>query len=261
MKLMFIGDIFGSAGREILTKKLSNIIEKTSIDIVIANAENAAAGFGLTPDTANEIFAAGVDVITMGNHVWDKKEILSILDDRRIVRPLNYPGSETPGRGFTIAITKKGVKVGIINLMGRTFMTPLDCPFKTAEKILPELKEKTDVVIVDFHAEATSEKKALGYFLDGKVAGVLGTHTHISTADETIFENGTAYITDVGMTGAHDSVLGVKKETIIQRFLTQMPLKYELATENICIESVLVEIDEKTGKAISIKRMRERNGN
>ena len=257
MKILFIADIVGKAGIEILKKELHPFLLTENIDLVIANSENAADGFGLTPNLAAEIFAAGVDVITLGNHTWDKKEIIGILDDKRVVRPLNYPSEDTPGNGFAIACTKKGILVGVVSVMGRVFMQPLDCPFRTMDDILPELKQKADVIIVDFHAEATSEKAALGWYLDGKVSAVLGTHTHVATADEKILTNGTAYITDVGFTGAHDSVIGIKKDAIIKKFLTQMPVKYEVAMGDCFIEGALLEIDETTGKAVSIQRIKK----
>jgi hypothetical protein len=257
MKILFIADIVGKAGIEILKKELSVFLTTENIDLVIANAENATDGFGLTPNNATEIFLAGVDIISLGNHTWDKKEVVALLDDKRVLRPLNYPSKETPGNGSVIALTKKGVSVAVVNLMGRVFMHPLDCPFRAMDAIIPELKQKTDIIILDFHAEATSEKSALAWYLDGKVSAVLGTHTHVATADEKILTNGTAYITDVGFTGAHDSVIGIKKDAIIKKFLTQMPVKYEVATEKCFMEGALLEIDEITGKAISIQRVRK----
>jgi len=256
MKILFIADIVGKPGIEVLKKELKIFLELESMDLIIANAENATDGFGLSPKSAIEIFESGVDIITLGNHTWDKKEILGILDDKRVVRPLNYPSVDTPGKGFAIALTKIGIRVAVVSVLGRVFMTPMDCPFKKMDEIIPILKEESEVIIVDFHAEATSEKTAFGRYLDGKVAAVLGTHTHVATADERILTNGTAYITDVGFTGAHDSVIGIKKETIIKKFLTQMPVKYEIATEDVFIEGVILDIDEKTGKSNSIKRIK-----
>jgi metallophosphoesterase (TIGR00282 family) len=257
MKILFIADIVGASGRKVLEKELSAFLSTEAIDLVVANGENAAAGFGITPNIANEIFLSGVDVITLGNHTWDKKEVVSLLADKRIVRPLNYPSKDTPGIGYTISLTKKGTYVAVINLMGRVFMNSLDCPFKVIDEVLPKIKKKADVVIVDFHAEATSEKMAFGCYLDGRVSAVIGTHTHVATCDERIFEKGTAYITDAGFTGAHDSVIGIKKDIIIKKFLTQVPVKYEMATDMNIMEGVLLDIDEKTGKAISIQRIKK----
>ncbi|MDR0676134.1 MAG: TIGR00282 family metallophosphoesterase [Elusimicrobiota bacterium] len=257
MKVLFIADIIGTPGIEVLHKELKLLLTLENIDLVIANGENAADGFGLTPKFANEIFASGVDVITLGNHTWDKKEIIPILCDKRIIRPINYSNITTPGQGYTFAMTKKGVTVAIINALGQIFMNPIDSAFKAIDSILPTIKQKTNIIIIDFHAEATSEKSALGWYLDGRVSAVLGTHTHIATADERILDNGTAFITDVGLTGSHNSVIGMNKEKIIQKFLTQMPIKYEVANSEIFMQGVLVEINENTGKAISINRIKK----
>jgi 2',3'-cyclic-nucleotide 2'-phosphodiesterase len=254
MKVLFIADIMGQSGREAVARILPALRTKEQVDLVIANGENAAHGMGLTPSIARDLFHLGVDVITMGNHTWDKKEILDIIDDEPIVRPANYaPG--VPGRGAVLATTATGVKVGILNLIGRVFMSPNDCPFRSADKVIAELKKETPVIIVDIHAEATSEKVAMGWYLDGKVSAVIGTHTHIQTADDRILPEGTAYLTDVGMTGPFDSVIGIKKEIILQRFLMQMPIRFEVSDKDIWFNGVLIEIDEKSGKALSIQRL------
>ncbi|MCP4482895.1 MAG: TIGR00282 family metallophosphoesterase [bacterium] len=257
MKIFFISDIIGKPGRQIIQKELIAYRHLESPDLVIANAENAADGKGLTPLVANELFLAGVDLITLGNHTWAKKEIKQIISDKRVIRPLNYPPN-TPGQGYGLAITKRGLHIAVINLIGRVFMQALDCPFHAIDRILPEIKE--DIVIVDVHAEATSEKMALAWYLDGRVSAVIGTHTHVQTADEKILPRGTAYITDAGMTGPADSVLGVKKEIIIEKFLTQLPKKHEIANTKVVLEGVIVEIDDVTYKAKSIKRVQLGDG-
>ncbi|MDD5132767.1 MAG: TIGR00282 family metallophosphoesterase [bacterium] len=254
MKVLFIADIIGQSGREAVARILPELKLKEQVDLVIANGENAAHGMGLTPSIARDLFHLGVDVLTMGNHTWDKKEILDIIDDEPIVRPANYaPG--VPGRGAILASTATGVKVGILNLIGRVFMPPNDCPFRAADKVIAELKKETPVIIVDIHAEATSEKVAMGWYLDGKVSAVIGTHTHVQTADDKILPGGTAYLTDVGMTGPFDSVIGIKKEIILQRFLMQMPIRFEVSDKDIWFNGALIEIDEKSGKAIQIQRL------
>lgn len=258
MKILFIGDIVGSPGRKAIQALLPKLKKKYSIDISIANGENAAGGSGITPALAEELFGFGLDIITSGDHIWKKKEILEILDqDQRILRPANYPAG-SPGRGYGIIETKKGKKIGVINLEGRVFMSTLDCPFKCARAAIEEIKNKTQVILVDIHAEATSEKIALGWFLDGMVSAVLGTHTHVQTADERILPAGTAYITDVGMSGPYDSVIGRKVEQILARFLSQMPVRFEMAKDNVQLHGVVLDIDEKTGKARSIERIQEK---
>jgi 2',3'-cyclic-nucleotide 2'-phosphodiesterase len=259
MKILFIADIVGKSGVDILKKELPAFLSVENIDLVIANAENAADGFGLNPKIANEIFLSGVDIITLGNHTWDKKEIIPILSDKRIVRPVNYPSEETPGQGYTFATTKKGDTVAIINALGRIFMNPLDCPFRTIDTKLEEISKKTNIIFIDFHAEATSEKVALGWFLDGRVSAIVGTHTHVATADEKVLPNGTAFITDAGMTGPQNSVIGMNKDKIIQKFLTQMHIKYEVADSDNYMQGVVIEIDNMTGKALSINRIKKGN--
>jgi metallophosphoesterase (TIGR00282 family) len=255
VKLLFIGDVIGKPGREALSRELHRIVDRHMIDLVIANGENAAGGFGLTEETAQDLFKCGVQMITSGNHIWDKKDALEYIKrEERIVRPANYPEG-TPGKGTTIVKTPGGVKIGILNLEGRVFMNNLDCPFRCADREIAKLKEETPIVFVDFHAEATSEKVSLGWYLDGRVAAVIGTHTHVQTADERILTAGTAYMTDAGMTGSFDSVIGVKKEEAILKFVTQRPSKFEVAKKDIRINAVAIEVDEKTGLALGIERI------
>lgn len=258
MRIFFIGDIVGRPGRNAVIELLPKIRVSEQIDFCIANAENAAGGKGITPEIANLLFQAGVDVITGGNHIWKKKEILSIIDSEpRLLRPANYPAG-VPGRGAGLYIIRKNqteIKIGVIHISGRVFsQTLLDCPFKVAKSEVMQLKQKTSIIIVDIHGEATSEKMAIGWYLDGEVSAVLGTHTHIPTADARILPGGTAYITDVGMTGPFDSVIGVKKEIILEMFLTQMPVKHEVATDNVQLNAVIIDIDEITGKSQRIER-------
>ena len=256
MNILVIGDIVGKPGRRATTRLLPQLIAKHQIDLCIANVENAAGGFGVTAKTANELLAAEIDVLTSGNHIWDRKEVADFLArEPRLLRPANYPDG-APGKGSLRLQTAGGVPVGVINLSGRVFMKPLDCPFKAAQKQIAALKEQgTKIIIVDFHAEATSEKVALGWFLDGQVSAVLGTHTHVQTADERILPAGTAYITDLGMTGAHDSIIGLKKEAVLERFLSQRPRQFEVAKANLQLDAVLIEIEEKSGKGRCIKRL------
>ena len=255
VKLLFIGDIIGKPGREALSRELHRIVDRHMVDLVIANGENAAGGFGLTAETAQDLFKCGVQVLTSGNHIWDKKDSLEYIKrEDRIVRPANYPEG-TPGRGATVVKTPGGVKIGILNLEGRVFMNNLDCPFRCADREVTKLKEQTPIIFVDFHAEATSEKVSLGWYLDGRVSAVIGTHTHVQTADERILTAGTAFLTDAGMTGAFDSVIGVRKEDAIEKFVTQRPAKFEVAKKDIRINGVVIEVDEKSGLATSIERI------
>ncbi len=252
MKVLFIGDIIGRPGRKIITERLSELAKQEAIDLVIANGENAAGGFGLTPSVCHEILSIGIDVITSGNHIWDRREIYDVIDTMPILRPANFPPG-VPGRGYLIHETKGGIKVGIVNLQGRVYMTSLDCPFRKSDKILEEIKRETPIIIVDFHAEITSEKIAMGWYLDGKVSAVVGTHTHVQTADARILDEGTAYITDVGMTGPRDSVIGIRKDVILKRYLTAIPLRFEVAKDDVIMSGAVIDIDEKTGKAVAIK--------
>jgi metallophosphoesterase (TIGR00282 family) len=254
MKILFIGDIVGKPGRRAVRELLPEIVSECDVDCVIANCENAAAGFGITRDIVDELFQSHIDVLTSGNHVWDKKEIREFIEDfKTLLRPANYP-SGAPGVGSVVISTRTGNHVGVLNLEGRIFMHPLDCPFRTAEREIEKIKDKAKIIIVDFHAEATSEKKTLGWFLDGRVSAVLGTHTHVQTADEGVLPQGTAYITDVGMTGPFDSVIGVKKEEIIERFLTFIPNKYDVAKGDVRLQAVLLDIDETSGRSRLIER-------
>ena len=254
-RLLFVGDIVGKPGRELLRRGLAALVSHHRIDLVIANVENAAAGFGVTPDLAEDFLAYGVQVMTGGNHSWDKKEIIPyIADQPRLLRPANFPAG-TPGRGRCVVRAANGVPVAVINAMGRVFMTAIDDPFRVVLDEIRDVSAEAQVVFVDFHAEATSEKIAMGWHLDGRVAAVVGTHTHVQTADERVLPRGTAYITDVGMTGPHDSVIGVERSAILQRFLTGMPQRFETATENPRLHGVIVEADEATGRAASIERV------
>lgn len=250
-----IGDIVGRPGRKAVRENLSQIIDDYAVDFVLANGENASGGKGLTLEVANELFSYGIDVLTMGNHVWNKKEIFQFIDEEsRLIRPANYPPG-TPGVGFAVYTDVRGTKVGVANISGRVFMPSLDCPFRVIDDLLPRIRRETNVIIVDFHAEATSEKIAMGWFLDGRVSAVLGTHTHVQTADERILPRGTAFITDVGMTGPSESVIGVKKETVIERFVSQMPRRFEVASGPYQLNAVVVEIDDESGQALLIERI------
>jgi 2',3'-cyclic-nucleotide 2'-phosphodiesterase len=255
MKVLFIGDIVGKTGRNATKALLPAIVNRYKIDLVIANGENAAGGFGITDKLASEIFSHGVHVITTGNHVWDKKEFIpQISKEDRVLRPINYPPG-VPGYGSLLYSLHNGFKVGVINISGRVFMSHIDCPFRTGKDEVEKLRNTTKMIIIDFHAEATSEKIAFGYYMDGKVSAVIGTHTHVQTADEKILPGGTAYITDVGMTGPYDSVIGIEKEQIIERFLTNMPMRFETAKGEGIFSAVVIEIDEETGKSSAVQRL------
>ncbi|MCX5669315.1 MAG: TIGR00282 family metallophosphoesterase [Candidatus Omnitrophica bacterium] len=258
MKILFIGDIVGSPGREAIKTLVVPLKQELGIDFVIANAENASGGSGITSKVAAELFASGVDVLTSGDHIWKKPEIFELINqEERILRPLNFP-SGAPGRGANVFKARNGTKVGVININGRVFMDALECPFKAALKAAEELAAETKIIIVDIHAEATSEKIALGWYLDGKVSAIFGTHTHIQTADEKILPQGTAYITDVGMTGPYDSVIGRRVEDVLTRFLSSIPVRFQVAEGDIQLHGALVEIDEVTGKARSILRIQKK---
>jgi metallophosphoesterase (TIGR00282 family) len=255
MRILFIGDLVGSPGRDLVTKNLAEITRQHSVDLVIANGENSAAGFGITPKICEELFHAGVEVITGGNHSWDRKEILEyIVNEPRLIRPANFPNS--PGQGLYVGTSRSGVRYAVLNLEGRVFMTALDCPFRTADQELARIPPDVKVIFVDMHAEATSEKQAMGWYLDGRVSVVVGTHTHVATADERVLPNGTAYITDVGMTGPHESVIGMDRNSMVKRFLDAMPVKFEVAIGDPRLNSVLVDVDEASGRARSIARVR-----
>jgi hypothetical protein len=256
MKILMIGDIVGKAGRQAIEGVLEKIVADHKIEFTIANGENAAGGMGITPTLAIEILDQGVDVLTSGNHIWAKKEIVPFLDEEsRVLRPANYP-PKVPGKGAGIFHTRDAQKVGVLNLEGRVFMKHLDCPFRVGEKEVETLRRETPVIFVDFHAEATSEKMAMGWFLNGKVSAVLGTHTHVQTSDERILDEGTAYITDVGMTGPLASVIGIRKQVALERLLTQIPWKFDVATEDIELQGVVIEVDPETGRSKSIQRIR-----
>jgi 2',3'-cyclic-nucleotide 2'-phosphodiesterase len=255
MKILFIGDIIGKPGRRAVRELLPQLVGGRGVDLVIANCENAAAGFGVTREVVEELYDARIDVLTSGNHIWDKKEALDFIEDyETLLRPANYPGI-VPGKGSVLMPTPAGDYVGVLNLAGRIFMQPMDCPFVIAREEIARLKEKTKVIIVDMHAEATSEKKALGWYLDGEVSAVLGTHTHVQTADNEVLPNGTAYISDAGMTGPFDSVIGIKKDIIIEKFLTQIPNKFDVAKNDIRLQGVLIDIDAQSGRANAIERI------
>jgi 2',3'-cyclic-nucleotide 2'-phosphodiesterase len=255
MKILFIGDIVGSPGRKIVHERLGDILLQRQIDLCIVNCENSASGFGVTPRIAEELFAAGADVLTSGNHIWKRKEIIEYFPGQpRLLRPANFPSS-SPGRGLYVG-EKNGTAYAVLDLQGRTFMTPIDDPFRAAERELLKIPSGVKVIVVDIHAEATSEKVAMGWFLDGKVSAVLGTHTHVPTADFRVLPSGTAYITDVGMTGPHDSVIGMEKQGILEHFFDNtMPSRFAVAEGDIQMNSVLIDVDDSTGRARSIDRL------
>jgi 2',3'-cyclic-nucleotide 2'-phosphodiesterase len=255
VRILFIGDIVGKPGREMVRRGLAGIVDFHRIDLVIANAENSAAGFGITREIGDQLLDWGVDVMTSGNHIWDKKEAIAYIGvEPRLLRPANFPAG-VPGNGSYLARTSDGRTAGVINVMGRVFMANIDDPFAVVLREIEAMRQRTRVVFVDFHAEATSEKIAMGWHLDGKVAAVVGTHTHVQTADERILPKGTAYLTDVGMTGPHDSVIGVEIEAALGRFLTAMPARFEPATANPRLNAVVVETDERSGLATDIERL------
>lgn len=255
MNILFIGDIIGKPGRRAVRELLPRIVADAGIDFVIANCENAAAGFGITRDIVEELYRYGIHVLTSGNHFWDKKEISEFVEDyETLLRPANYPAG-VPGWGSALMPTHTGEYVGVLNLAGRVFMAPLDCPFRAADRELARLEKKARIIIVDVHAEATSEKQALGWYLEGRVSAVLGTHTHVQTADACILPGGTAYMTDAGMTGPFDSVIGISKEIILERFLKVIPKKYDVAKGDIRLQGAVIEVDEETGKATRIERI------
>jgi len=253
VKILFVGDIFGSPGRRIVADHVEDIIRANQIDLAIANAENAAGGFGITPAIAEDLFALGLDVLTSGNHVWDKRELYDYLNRQpRLLRPANYP--DGPGHGLVTVKARNGVECAVINLQGRTYMPSTDCPFRKADLLLSQIDPAIKVRFVDFHAEVTSEKMAMGWYLDGRVSAIVGTHTHVPTADTRILPGGTAYQTDCGMTGPYRSVIGVDTETILQRFLSGMPVRMEAAKQGAELHSVIVDVDEETGKARAFRR-------
>jgi len=258
MKILFVGDVVGKPGRDAVCALVPVLTKELGLDFVVVNAENAAGGSGITPKVTAELFSCGVDVFTSGDHIWKRREILDIINqEERILRPVNYP-SGAPGRGACIYKAGNGTKIGVINVQGRVFMHPLECPFKTVRKAQEELSREAKIILVDIHAEATSEKIALGWYLDGLVSAVVGTHTHVQTADECILPGGTAYITDLGMAGPMDGVIGRKKEEVLERFVTSVPVKFSVAENDVQLHGVVLEIDEKTGKAQSIARIKRK---
>jgi metallophosphoesterase (TIGR00282 family) len=255
MKVLLIADIVAKAGRKMVEMHLPFLIQQHQLEFVVANAENVAHGFGVTPETADELLRYGVDILTSGNHIWDKKEIIEYMrGESRLIRPANYPAL-SPGKGYAIVPSRSGRKIGVVNLQGRVFMGPSEDPFRIGLQIVEQIRKETPIILVDMHGEASSEKQAMGWFLDGKVSVVFGSHTHVPTADQRILPSGTAYVTDIGMTGPYDSVIGVDKDQIIQKFLDQMPVRFEPARENPILQAMLVDIDETTGNAQSIHRI------
>ncbi|MBI1848857.1 MAG: TIGR00282 family metallophosphoesterase [Planctomycetes bacterium] len=261
LRILVIGDIVGKPGRRVLEQRLPAFIEREKIDFVIANAENASGGAGLTPNVADRFLSLGIDVLTGGDHTFQRREIFPMMQENaRVLRPANYPEG-TVGRGVTVVESRGGHAIGIINALGRVFMPPMNCPFHEIERCLRTIASKTSTIFVDFHAEATSEKVAMGWYLDGRVSAVVGTHTHIQTADERILPKGTAYLTDLGMTGAYDSVIGREKDCVLRRFVTQLPTKYEMAEGDEKICGAVVVVDAQTGKARSIERVQVQGDN
>ncbi len=259
MRLLFLGDVVGRPGRRALETLLPRLVAREDVHFVVANGENASGGKGIDPEGAEELLDAGVDVLTSGNHIWQHAAIVNYLrESRRLLRPLNAaPG--VPGVGAGVHAAKKsGTRVGVLNLIGRVFMGPAECPFRAAERAVEELRRETPVVLVDMHGEATSEKVAMGRFLDGKVSAVIGSHTHVQTADDSILPGGTAYLTDAGMCGPESSVLGVKTEQVVRRFLTQMPTRFEVASGAVLVQGALIDVDERSGRATAIRRVQER---
>jgi metallophosphoesterase (TIGR00282 family) len=255
MNILMVGDVFGEPGRVAVAKQLPRLRREHAIDFCVVNVENAASGFGVTPQMARQVLEQGADVMTSGNHIWDRKEIVEyITKENLLLRPANFPAG-TPGVGY-VTIKTGPHKVAVLNLMGRVFMNPIDCPFRKADEIVPELRKETPIILVDMHAEATSESVAMGWYLDGRVSAVVGTHRHVQTADERVLPGGTAYITDLGMTGPTDGVIGVDRELILQRFVSQMPVRFEPAKGPAALHGVVIVVDPETGRASDIRRLR-----
>jgi metallophosphoesterase (TIGR00282 family) len=255
MNVLMVGDVYGEPGRAAIQKLLPSLREAHAIDLAVVNVENAAGGFGITPPMAKAFLEQGVDVMTTGNHVWDKKEIVPhIVKENLLLRPANFPEG-TPGVGY-VTVKAGPYRVGVVNLMGRVFMNPIDCPFRKADEVVAQLRRETPIILVDMHAEATSETMAMGWHLDGRVSAVVGTHRHVQTADERVFPGGTAYITDLGLTGPTDGIIGVDRQLIIQRFMTQMPVKFETAKGPAALHGVVITLDPDTGRATAIQRLR-----
>lgn len=257
MRLLFLGDIVGRSGRRAVQKAVPRLIDGEKLALVVANCENATDGAGVDPQSARDLLEAGVDVLTSGNHIWRRKEILPFLEcEPRLLRPENFPPG-TPGKGWVVTETAAGARVAVLNLIGRVFMDSVDCPFQAAERVLPQLRTQASAILVDMHGEATSEKGAMGWFLAGKVTAVLGSHTHVQTADERILPGGTAYISDAGMCGPTDSVIGVDKDAAIRRFMTHLPAKLDVARGPAIVQGVIVEAESSTGRAVSIRRVQQ----
>lgn len=258
MILLFLGDVVGRPGRRAVARVLSQLVRDAHVDFIVANCENASGGKGIDPESAEELYDAGIDVLTSGNHVWQNRAIVPYIEEQgRLLRPANFPPG-APGRGWIVRTARNGARVGVLNLIGRVFMQPVDCPFRAADEVIERVRDETPVVLVDMHGEATSEKNGMGRFLDGRVTAVVGSHTHIQTADEAILPGGTAYLTDAGMCGPEDSILGVKTDAVLRRFVTQMPTRFEVATGPVIVQGALVDVDEATGRARAIRRVRER---
>jgi len=254
--IVYIGDVIGKPGRRVLSDFMPALLKRYSPQLVVANGENSAGGFGITPEVVAELRSFGVDVITSGNHIWDKREIIDYIDgDASLLRPLNFP-VDNPGAGSFIFETPSGAKVGVINLAGRVFMPPVDCPFLAAGEEVEAIRAQTPIIIVDLHAEATSEKVAMAHYLDGRVSAVIGSHTHVQTSDERVLAGGTAAITDAGMTGPMDSVIGVEKDVIVRKFLSGMPERYGVAKKGLEVQGVCVTVESKTGRAVKIERIK-----
>jgi hypothetical protein len=261
LRLLFLGDVFGKPGRRAVKRLVPRLISRHAVDVVVANAENSATGVGVTPESADELLSAEVDLLTSGNHIWAKRDVVPYLEapGSKLLRPANYPEG-SPGRGHAVVETPDGRKLGVLNLEGRVFMKDLDDPFRAADRLVKELRSQgCKAILVDMHCEATSEKNAMGWYLDGRVSAVLGTHTHVQTADARVLTGGTAFITDVGMCGPWDSVIGVRKELVLERFLSQRPVMFEPAKREVWVQGALVEIDDQTGRARSIERVQERD--
>jgi metallophosphoesterase (TIGR00282 family) len=257
MRILFLGDVVGKPGRRALAATVPRLIDRERLDLVIANAENESGGMGVDPRGAEELFDAGVDVLTSGNHVWRRRGIVEFIARcSQLLRPANFPPG-VPGQGWMVCETAAGTRVAVVNLIGRVFMDAVECPFRTIESLLPQVQARARVIVVDMHAEATSEKLAMGWFLAGKVSAVVGSHTHVPTADERVLPGGTGFITDAGMCGPLDSVLGVKKELILRRFLTHMPVKFEVASGASVVQGVVIDVDPQTGQAQAIRRVHE----
>lgn len=254
MRLLFIGDIVGGPGRRLVEERLADIVAQEGIDLTIANGDNAAGGFGIIPRLAEELLACGIEVLCGGNHIWDRKDIADYLPHQpRLLRPANFPEG-VPGSGLYVGVTSHGQPFAVLHVQGRTFMPAIDCPFRAADRELGRVPANVKVILVDAHAEATSEKQALGWYLDGRVSAVVGTHTHVATADERILPGGTAFITDVGMTGPHDSVIGMDQRAVLDRFLHGLPTRFEVAAGNLAMNAVRIEIDDESGRAKTIER-------